>query len=112
VFNVPSTPEDIDQWYETQGQQMLALAQAFPASMPGLAEAIQSRTVTLTDARDIPGLNFRNSFTFQGGEAGSGGTSSTSFNSNLPMFNDPNVGAVIQDNGTVISWPKGAQANT
>ncbi|WP_316189760.1 hypothetical protein [Bradyrhizobium sp. SZCCHNS1054] len=105
VFSVPSTPQEIGQWYQTQGPKMLELAQAFPDSMPGLAEAIQNHTVTFTDARDIPGLNFHNSFTFQGGEGGSSGSSQTSFNSSLAMFQDPKVHYQIMDNGTVLSWP-------
>ena len=113
VFSVPSTPQEVDQWYQTQGQKMLALAQAFPDSMPGLAEAIQNRTVTFTDARDISGLNFHNSFAFQGGEGGSSGSSQTSFNSSLAIFQDPNVHYQIMDNGTVLSWPTSStqQAN-
>ncbi|MGJ4943902.1 hypothetical protein ACQR1W_25245 [Bradyrhizobium sp. HKCCYLS1011] len=105
VLSVPSTPQEIDQWYQTQGPKMLALAQAFPDSMPGLAEAIKNHTVSFTDARDIAGLNFHNSFTFQGGEGGSSGSSQTSFNSSLAMFQDPNVHYQIMDNGTVLSWP-------
>jgi hypothetical protein len=112
VFNVPSTPQDIDQWYQTQGQQVLALAQAFPDSMPGLAQAIQNRTVTFSDARDIPGLNFQNSFSFQGGENGSGGSEMTSFNSSLPIFQDTNVHYQIMGDGTVISWKIPAASQT
>ncbi len=115
VFDVPSTPQEIDQWYQsTQGQQILALAQAFPGSMPGLAEALQNRTVTIADARDIPGLNFHNTVTFQGGEGGSGGSSRVSFNSSAPLFQDPNIRYEVMDNGTVITWknPTGAGSAT
>src|SRR5262249_40855700 len=104
VFNVPSTPQDINQWYQTQGQQLLAEAQASPQSMPGLAQAIQNRTLTFTDARDIPGLDFHNTISFQGGEGGSGSGSSISINSSLPMFHDPNVQYQIMGDGTVLSW--------
>ena len=109
VFNVPSTPEDVDQWYQTQGQQMLQIAQAFPSSFPGMAEAIQNHTLTFTDARSIPGLNFQNSYTAEGGESGAGGSAGASFNSSLPMFQDPNVHYQVMNDGTVLSWTASPQ---
>lgn len=105
VFNVASSPQQIE-------PQLMALAQAFPGSYPGLAEAIQNGTVTVSDARNVPGLNFQNSFAFQGGEGGSGNSSEVSFNSSLPMFNSPNVQTVVMDNGTVVSWPTTAAQQT
>ena len=109
VFNVPSTPEDVDQWYQTQGQQMLQIAQAFPSSFPGMAEAIQNHTLTFTDARSIPGLNFQNSYTAEGGESGAGGSAGASFNSSLPMFQDPSTHYQVMNDGTVLSWPASSQ---
>jgi hypothetical protein len=109
VFNVPSTPQDVDQWYQTQGQQMLALAQAFPSSFPGMAAAIQNHTLTFTDARSVPGLNFQNWYTSEGGESGAGGGAGASFNSSLPMFQDSNVHYQVMNDGTVLSWPTSSQ---
>jgi hypothetical protein len=108
VFNVPSTPQDVNQWYQTQGQQMLALAQAFPSSFPGMAEAIQNRTLTFADARSIPGLNFQNWYAAEGGESGAG----ASFNSSLPMFQDPSIHYQVMNDGTVLSWPTSSQQLT
>lgn len=98
VFNVASSVQQIE-------PQLQALAQAFPSSYPGLTQALQNGTVTVTSAESIPGLDFQNSFAFEGGEGGSGDSSEVSFNSSLPMFNNPNVQTVIMDNGTVVSWP-------
>jgi hypothetical protein len=105
IFNVPSTPQEVDQWYETQGQSLIVWAEAVPSEgETGLAEAVRNRSVTIQDARDIPGLNYHNSFTYQGGEGGSGGSSTFSFNQQLPIFKDPNVHYLIGGDGTIISW--------
>jgi hypothetical protein len=105
VYNVASSAQAIE-------PQLLSLAQAFPDSYPGLAQAIQNGKVTVTSAQNIPGLNFQNSFTFEGGEGGSGGSSEVSFNSSLPTFHNPNVQTVVMDNGTVVSWPTSATQQT
>jgi hypothetical protein len=105
IFNVPSTPQEIDHWYETKGQSLIAWAQAVPSEgETGLAQAIQNRSVTIQDARDIPGLNYHNSFTYQGGEGGSGGSSTFSWNQQLPIFKHPSVHYLIGGDGTITSW--------
>jgi hypothetical protein len=105
VFTSPSTPTEIDQWYQTQGNQLVAQQQTFPQSaLPGLTQAIQDRTLTITNAADIPDLNFHNSFTWQGGEGGAGNGGGMNYNPQAAALQDPNVQHYFLANGTVISW--------
>lgn len=90
---------------------MLVSVKAFPSSFPGgLADAIENRTLTFASAKDIPGLNYHNWYSFQGGETGTGGASGASFNSQNAIFSDPNVHAQLFSGGIVAFWPSSSAA--
>jgi hypothetical protein len=104
--DAPSTPQEIDDWYNTQGQILIAGAQLFTAeASTGIAQAVQDRTITFTNARDIPDLNLHNTVTYTGGEGGSSQTGQGSYNLNSAIFKDPTTNYRVFD-GYVISWKK------
>jgi hypothetical protein len=93
VFDVPSTPQDVNDWYNTWGQTLVAGAEFFPEeAATGIAQAAQNRTIKIQDAQDTPGLDLHNTLTFSGGEGGSSINGTASYNRVL--------------NGYVISWAK------
>jgi hypothetical protein len=110
---VPSTPQEIDNWYKTDGQAFIEGAQVFSdENSQSLAQAVQNRTVTIQSAKDIPGLNFHNTATFEGGENGSSGGLTSSYNLDAAIFKDPTTNYLVADNGTVISWQKSPATGT
>jgi hypothetical protein len=107
VFVVPSTPEQIDYWYQTDGRGLVAGAQFFrEEAATGIAQAVQNREITIQNAKDIPGLNFHNTMIFQGGEGGASLNGTSSYNQNADIFKDPTMNYRVSGNGTVISWKK------
>jgi hypothetical protein len=106
VFDVPSTPQDIDDWYNTEGKILIAGAQLFPEeAATGIAQAVQNRTITIQNAKDIPDLDLHNTLTFSGGEGGSAINGTASYNHDAAIFKDPNTNYRVF-NGYVISWAK------
>lgn len=112
VIVVPSTPQDIAAWYQTDGKAIQMAAQAWPDDNPGLAEAIANHAVTFLNANDIPGLNFHNSIVIQGGEDGGSGNESGSYNQQAPIFTDPTTSYKVLADGTVLSWKTPAADGT
>jgi hypothetical protein len=110
VSLAPSTPQAIDTWYQTEGQSTIALAQQDPSGSQlaiddaALAQAVQSHSVTIQNAKDIPGLDFHNTLTIQGGDGGASNSLSATYNRNAAIFSDPTTSYRVSDNGTVISW--------
>jgi hypothetical protein len=110
VSFAPSTPQAIDNWYQTEGQSAIKFAQQDPSGSQlaiddaALAQAVQSHSVTIQNAKDIPGLNFHNTLTIQGGEGGASNSWSSTYNRNAAIFSDPTTSYRVSDDGTVISW--------
>jgi hypothetical protein len=106
VFDVPSTLQDVNDWYNTWGQTLVAGAEFFPEeAATGIAQAVQNRTIKIQDAQDIPGLDLHNTLTFSGGEGGSAINGTASYNHDAAIFKDPNTNYRVL-NGYVISWAK------
>ena len=82
-------------------QQAPGSPQAIDAA--SLAQAVENHTVTLLNAFDIPGLDFHNSLTIQGGESGAENSWSVTYNHDAAIFKDPTTNYEIGDDGTVIS---------
>lgn len=102
----PSTPQEIDRWYATQGQQFLENTQGLS---PGFVDAIRNHTLSFTNVSDIPDVDFRNSFTFQGGEDGAGGGGSFTFNYNAPALQAiGSANYAIFGDGYIATWPASA----
>jgi hypothetical protein len=107
VFVVPSTPEQIDYWYQMDGRGLIAGAQFFrEEAATGIAQAVQNREITIQSAKDIPGLNFHNTMIFEGGEGGASLNGTSSYNKDADIFKDPTMNYRVYGNGTVISWKK------
>jgi hypothetical protein len=107
VFTPTSTPQQIDDWYNTNGKMFVDSAQSFPNDYKtSLAQAIQSRQLTFQSAADVPGLNLHNTYTFQGGEGGGGNTASYTYNQSADIFQDPTTNYMVSGDGTLISWAK------
>ncbi len=120
----PTTPEAIDNWYQTNGQAAIQTAQDIAQFAPGspqainaaiYAQAVENHTVTFLNAFDIPGLDFHNSLTIDGGEHGGQNNGSVTYNHDAAIFKDPTTSYAIGGNGTVISWkipaPSGAASS-
>jgi hypothetical protein len=118
------TPEAINNWYQNEGQAAIQGAQEVAQQVPGspqaindagLAQAVENHAVTFLNAFDIPGLDFHNSLTIQGGEDGTGGNSTDTYNHDAAIFNDTTTSYGIMGDGTVISWkntaPSGAASS-
>lgn len=104
-FQVPSTAQEIDEWYRSEGQAIIIGAQQIPEeAATGIDEAVRNRSVTIQNAKDIPGLNFHNTVTFQGGEGGGSGNGTFSYDHDAAIFKDPTTSYRVYSNGTVISW--------
>jgi hypothetical protein len=106
VIVVPSTPQDIATWYQTEGKSVQSAAQYWPDDNPGLAEAIANHAVTFLNANDIPGLNFHNSIVIQGGggEIGTSANENGTYNQQAAIFSDPTTSYKVLVNGTVLAW--------
>jgi hypothetical protein len=104
VIVVPSSPQDIATWYQTEGKSVLSAAQTWPDDHPGLAQAIANHAVTFLNAKDIPDLNFHNTISIQGGEGGSSGNENATYNQKAAIFSDPTTSYTVLVNGTVIAW--------
>jgi hypothetical protein len=116
----PTTPEAINNWYQNDGQAAVQgapqIAQQAPDSpqainAASLAQAVENHAVTFLNAFDIPGLDFHNSLTIQGGEDGGGSSWSVTYNHDAAIFNDPTTSYAIGGNGTVISWKNTAPSD-
>jgi hypothetical protein len=120
----PTTPEAINNWYQNDGQAAVQGAPQIAQQAPGspqaiqeasLAQAVENHTVTLLNAFNIPGLDFHNSLTIQGGEDGGGNSWTVTYNHDAAIFNDPTTNYEIGGDGTVISWknpaPSGAASS-
>jgi hypothetical protein len=113
VFTPTSTPQQIDDWYNTNGKMFVDSAQSFPNDYKNsLAQAIQSRQLTFQSAADVPGLNLHNTYTFQGGEGGGGNTASYTYNQSADIFQDPTTNYMVSGDGTIISWAKTSASGT
>jgi hypothetical protein len=107
VVNVPSTPQEIDNWYKTAGQSYIDGAQqVHDQAYTALAQAVQNRAVTIQNAQDISDLNFHNTITFQGGEIGASVNDTFSYNRDASIFKDPSTNYIVNSDGTVVSWKK------
>ena len=105
VVIAPKTADEVNYWYKTEGQIYLDNASNFPSKEANeLAEAITNRTVTLRDARDIPGLNFRNWVSYSGGEGGSGNDGGMTANLDVLKSDDPHVHSLVTSKGVVVTW--------
>lgn len=71
-----------------------------------LQQALQTGTLQVLNATDIPGLNFQNTVTFSGGAIGSQANGTFSYNHNASIFNDPTTNYQVSSNGVVLAWPK------
>jgi hypothetical protein len=106
AFAAPSTPAEVDEWYKTQGQLLIASARQFgEVAATGIIQAVQNRTITISDAKDVPDLNFHNTIAFAGGEGGSSINGTSSWNHDAAIFKDPTTNTRVM-NGYVISWQK------
>ena len=106
AFASPSTPAEVDEWYNTQGQLLIASARQFgEVAATGIIQAVQDRTITFHDAKDVPDLNFHNTITFAGGEGGSSINGTSSWNQDAAILSDPTTNTRVM-NGYVISWQK------
>jgi hypothetical protein len=118
VIVVPSTPQDIATWYQTDGKSELSIAQALaqisPDDHPGLAEALANHAVTFLNAQDIPDLNFHNTISIEGGEHGGSAGEDATFNQKAAIFSNPTTSYKVLASGTVIAWktPPGTAAAT
>jgi hypothetical protein len=105
VLNPVSTPQDIADWYNTNATSLINDAQSSPSeSTISLAQAVQNHQVTFQSAADIPGLNFHNTYTYQGGEDGASANETFTYNQSAAIFQDPTTNYLVWSNGTVISW--------
>jgi hypothetical protein len=104
VIVVPSTPQDIATWYQTDGKSLLSAAQAWPDEDPGLAEALASHAVTFLNAKDIPDLNFHNTIVIQGGEGGGSANELGTFNQKAAAILSTTTTYKVLASGTVLAW--------
>jgi hypothetical protein len=104
VIAVPSTPQDIAAWYQSDGKLLTGQAEAGQGNDPGLVEAIANHAITFLNANDIPGLNFHNTIVMQGGENGGSGNETWTYNQNASIFSDPSSSYKVLGDGTVIAW--------
>jgi hypothetical protein len=109
----PTTPEAIDNWYQTNGQAAIQTAQDIAQFAPGspqainaaiYAQAVENHALTFLNAFDIPGLDFHNSLTIDGGEHGGQNNWSATYNHDAAILHDPTTSYAISSGGTVITW--------
>ncbi|NEU12919.1 hypothetical protein G3T14_12325 [Methylobacterium sp. BTF04] len=107
VFEVPTSSAEINDWYDNTGKSLVELAYQHPdGDVSGIGSAIQSKTVKILNAKDIPGLNFANTINFSGGEGGAQVNDMHSYNRDAEIFKDPNINYQVSSNRTVLAWPK------
>jgi hypothetical protein len=107
VLIVPSTPQQVDDWYKNAEQAVTGGVKVFTnEDYQVYAQAVLNRIVTIQSAKDIPDLNFHNTWTLQGGEGGRSINGTSSYNHDASIFKDPTTNYIVSGNGTVISWPK------
>jgi hypothetical protein len=111
VLTPISTPQQIDNWYKWQDAIIAAQNSPFEGSNT-FAQAIQNRQVTFQSAADIPGLNFHNTYTFQGGEGGCSVNETFSYNHDAAIFHDPTTSYAVWSDGTVLSWKNPPESAT
>jgi hypothetical protein len=113
VFTGPSTPQQIDDWYKNETQVVTEGAKVFTnEDYQVYAQAVLNHTVTIQSAKDIPDLNFHNTWTLQGGEGGRSINGTSSYNHDASIFKDPTTNYIVSGDGTVISWPKPSATTT
>jgi hypothetical protein len=113
TVTAPSNPQQVAAWYQTTDAQALAgAAQYWPDNDPGLADALASHSVTFLNASDIPGLNFHNTITIQGGEGGASVGDTYTYNHDAAIFSDPATSYKVLYDGSVISWKTPPSAAT
>jgi hypothetical protein len=113
VFTGPSTPQEIDVWYKREAQAVAEGAKVFTnEDYQVYAQAFLDRTVTIQSAKDIPDLNFHNTWILQGGEGGRSINGTSSYNHDASIFKDPTTNYIVSGDGTVISWPKPSATGT
>jgi hypothetical protein len=113
VFTGPSTPQQIDDWYKNETQVVTEGAKVFTnEDYQVYAQAVLDRTVTIQSAKDIPDLNFHNTWILQGGEGGRSINGTSSYNHDASIFKDPTTNYIVSGDGTVISWPKPSATRT
>ena len=107
VIAAPSTPAEIDEWFETNGQSYIEGArQVNDPEYNIMAQAIQNRTLKVQNAMDIPGLNFHNTIIFETGAVGASVNGSFAYNRDADIFKDPMMNYIVNSDGTVLSWKK------
>lgn len=107
VSMVPSTPNEKDFWYKTDGADFVA--GAMDADSPDrkeMLQAIRERRISFSNASDVADLNYHNKIVIQGGEGGGSAGLSRTYNTNSAIFKDPSRGYFAMDDGTLISWDK------
>jgi hypothetical protein len=105
VIAVPSTPQDIAAWYQSDGKLLTGQAEAGQGNDPGLVEAIANHAITFLNANDIPDLNFHNTIVLQGNENGGSSANQTwTYNQNASIFSDPSTSYKVLGDGAVIAW--------
>jgi hypothetical protein len=105
VLNPVSTPQDIAAWYNANTAGIVSETKTY-LSDKGLSfiQAVQDHQLTFQSAADIPGLDFHNTYTYQGGEGGASANETFTYNHNAAIFQDPTTNYEVVSNGTVISW--------
>lgn len=111
VLNPVSTPQDIAAWYNANTAGIVNETKTY-LSDSGLSfiQAVQDHQLTFQSAADIPGLDFHNTYTYQGGENGASANETFTYNHDAAIFQDPTTNYEVVSNGTVISW-KGTPAS-
>jgi CMP-N-acetylneuraminic acid synthetase len=104
VAAAPSTPQQVTNWYQTDGKILASQAQAWPENDPGLGEALASHSVTFLNAGDVPDLNFHNTISIQGGENGGSAGEVYTYNHNAAVFSDPTTSYKVLSDGIVLAW--------
>lgn len=112
-FTVPSTSEDVSDWYKNEEESAAQAAAAEPdpalkAKAEAYLQAVRDRQVTVVSASDIPELNFHNTWTLQGAEGGSSINFTSSYNHNASIFKDPATTYFVNGNGSVVVWKHAA----
>lgn len=111
AVKVPSTPEEIDQWFATDGQSyVVGASQVNNPEYSIMAQAIQNRTMKIQNAMDIPGLNFRNTIIYEAGGIGASVNGTYSYNRDADIFKDPTMSYSVSSMGIVLSWKKDPNA--
>jgi hypothetical protein len=115
----PSTPQEMSDWYKDEEARAAVTAAdepdpIFRAQAQAYLQAVKDRNVTIVSAKDIPELNFHNTWTLQGGEGGCSINATSTYNHDASIFKDPNTTYFVGGAGTVIVWkhPSGDTASS